>query len=520
MLLGAEGHMRGRKITRACLLALGVIALSVILYVQATVPNPDASQADISELQVVTRDGELWIHWKNPAQAGLDEVRVTIASEGFWKEESVAGDSCTFTAGVHGTLYTVVATARFQDGASGEDHVAKALFLNKDQLPELPLLTIETDSGRDPTYQVVESPPEAWGLSIVDNDYVAGTLTVADPERAGITARMRIRVRGNTSAAGESAKKPYRIALNSAEDLLGREPAKPGKEWILLKCGTDLNTFIGSYVSSLCGMEWQPEMRFVNLMLNGDWKGCYLLIEPVSRETAGSYVSETGYIFEDDAYWWNENGVYFRTEGQDSAFAYTIKYPDIANPKGNLMGRLKAYMQAWDDCLLNWDEGYRDYIDEASFASWLLIKDILGDMDYAGSNMYFYKYDFDPKNPTSSKVKMGPGWDFDNVFSTPDEWSVIHFETSRRFPWLLGFKSFFQAYLDRWQDVSDTLCDDISELLRGLVREQGPAIDESWALDAARWEADVLPLSEQIDSAMRWFQTRTLWLNDQLRVGR
>ena len=71
-----------------------------------------------------------------------------------------------------------------------------------------------------------------------------------------------------------------------------------------------------------------------------------------------------------------------------------------------------------------------EYIDLRSFARWLLVQDITYNDDVAGSNMYLYKDDYDESVPMSTKLKMGPLWDFDAMFrgtSYKDQWACsIH----------------------------------------------------------------------------------------------
>lgn len=67
------------------------------------------------------------------------------------------------------------------------------------------------------------------------------------------------------------------------------------------------------------------------------------------------------------------------------------------------------------------DDRYKEYIDEKTFAAWVLGHDYLGTQDAAGRNMYIYKKD----SSDDSKMKMGPMWDFDSNFQKIDELAGI-----------------------------------------------------------------------------------------------
>jgi hypothetical protein len=347
------------------------------------------------------------------------------------------------------------------------------------------------------------------GDSIVENDYVEASMDILNSEYSQTEVDMKIRVRGNTSCVF-SEKKPYKIKLSKSMDLLGN--GRKHKEYILLNTGADLKTYIATYISNLCGMEWQPDMMFVNVMMNGDWLGTYCLIEPVNRETAGEYVSDTGYIFENDAYWWNADGLYFRLNEQYPDFAYTFKYPDISSAEDEKVITIKDYMQRFEDCLLSGDEKYRDYIDEDTFAAWLLVRDVMGCFDGAGANMYFYKYD----SSDESVVKMGPLWDFDSSFQTPDAWSTVKNYVIFYYVQLQEQDSFNESYIRQWQDLSENLVENIADYLQELEDDYGEALDESWKLNAERWSNGYSSFEDLKSQALNWFETRTEWMNDEL----
>jgi hypothetical protein len=418
-----------------------------------------------------------------------------------------------FEDGNHGTLYTVSVVAKFKDGTYGENYEKQTLFLDYDQLPDLPLLTIETVDGQEPSYSIADKPDETLlGDTLTDNDYVDASLELTKAGDASRTLQVQIKVRGNTSSARYD-KKSYKLQFDKAVDLLGNGTKR--KEWALLK-GADLNTYLGCYIGELCGMEWQPKMTFVNVMINGDWKGCYCLMEPVNKETAGEYVSTTGYIFENDAYWWNTDGIYFKTEAQIYQLGYTFKYPKINKSNDTRIAKLQQYMQEFENYILAGDQLYQNYIDEDSFAAWILARDILGTLDSAGSNMCFYIEDFDATDGISNKIKMGPLWDHDSIFQTEGMWSKCREGAVSYFPQLFEQESFYNAYVTQWDELSPDLVEKVKDHMDELYSEQDNAIDESWTLDAARWSTENPTLSERMTQALTWFETRRDWMNQEL----
>lgn len=501
-----------------CLLICLMGALSIGAYYSEV---KEGMRAEASKLSLSLEDNAIIIKWDFPDWHLCDYVTVQIKDEDtivFEKRIESTIESISYENGEHGKAYTVSASAHYRDGSSGENIEKKTLFLDYDQLPDIPLMIINTYSGDDPTYDEAEKADNRFmGATIVNNDYLPGEMVMSGGGIRNVSMRIEVRVRGNTSSF-LSDKKSYKIHLDNACDLLDRNNGYFCDEWVLLNSGRDLNTYIGNYVGTLCGMEWQPQMIFVNVILNGDWKGCYCLTEAVCLESSHGLVSESGYIFENDAYWWNSGDLYFRTDKQAYELAYTFKYPEIRSKNETFVLTLKNYMQEFEDRILNGDSSYQDYIDEKSYSSWILARDILGNSDGGGSNMYFYKYDFDESDPTSSKVKMGPLWDFDGAFRMVNSWSDCRSGHVSYFPQLFSQDTFIDKYTETWEEISPYLYDNVENFLEYLEESDGEDIDESWRLDGNRWNVEIDSFYVQKEKALDWFFKRTIWMNNAMGI--
>lgn len=510
------------SLTRIVCIGICFVGLALIFVCNDKVQR--VTNTEITDVAVQSEDGAIDIRWNPPSLAVCDTVSVVI-SDGenvvYEKEMWPVRRHLSYSDGEHGRLYTISVTARYKDGTLGGTNEKRALFLDYSKLPDLPLIVMSTVNGENPTYEEAEKPEEdLWGQTIINNESVIGKMVMygngIGRERT-LSTGMKIRVRGNSSAVF-TPNKSFRISLDDSYPLLGNTDISC-KEWVLLNTGMKLKTYVGDYVGELCGMEWQPRMMFVNVILNGDWQGCYNLTPAVNIDAAGDKVSGSGYIFENDAYWWNSDGLYFKTEHQIKQMGYTFKYPDITSPEDETVLRLKNYMQEFENCILNGDEKYREYIDEESFAKWILVQDILGNTDGGGSNMYFYKYDYDENNPTSSKVKMGPLWDFDATLAQDGAWSNPRGNYISYFPYLFEQGTFYSEYLSGWLSVMPRLSDSIDEMLNQLEAESGDALDESWELNCARWNRAVVPFATQKEAISRWFKDRVEWMNHELNIN-
>lgn len=385
----------------------------------------------------------------------------------------------------------------------------------------LPVLYMTTDCGKEPTGDAVYPPQGAWGVGLSNNEYLTGELTIkcsggtvysSGPYKKD-TSGARIKLRGNTSAIGDG-KKPYKIKLSKKSDLLFRGKTYYNhKEWVLLPAhDTKLIKFItGVTVGKFMGMEWEPGYEVVSLVLNGEYKGMYLLVDAVARDVSRCNVDKTGFIIEDDAYWWNEE-VYFKGNILPFPVGYTFKYPDSDDVTAERVDKIRQYILDFEELLSSGGDLW-SMMDVTSFASWLLAHDILGTGDSGGTNRYLYKYDYDPSSPNSTLLKMGPLWDFDAVFKNSGKWASIHnVDYSYYFPYLLVSDEFRNEYLELWNSKSQGLYSAVMDELNAVLETKGASIDMCKDLDSSRWWQPNNSFSEDVALVETWLNGRIEWL--------
>lgn len=381
----------------------------------------------------------------------------------------------------------------------------------------LPVITIETEDGEEPTCVYVNPPEGMAGYGIRNATKVPGRLTITLGDEllfdsgpyAKDSSGMRIKIRGNSSAW--PSKKPYKVKLERSADLLlrGDEESYADKDWLLLKDPKLLQT-IGFEASRLIGMEWTPDHRYVNLVMNGDYRGLYLLCEPVERNTRCRInVSKTGYIAESDAYFWCED---FYIPSSLNPFGWTLKYPDADDVTEEQRAFLTRDLAKLEEALAG--PQYAERIDVESFARWLLAHDILGTWDSYGSNLFVARRD-----TLGSKVRMPVLWDFDGIMLMQDDWAKVHYERFY-FSQLLSSDdpAFREAYLGLWSSLRRRVFDGMASHLEEYVSsEEAVAVDASMRLDAVRWRGEYIGLGELLSAARTWFESREPWLADRIR---
>lgn len=387
----------------------------------------------------------------------------------------------------------------------------------------LPVMEINTVNREFPHYYSINAPEGCIGQSITGATKVPGRVSVvlgdsllfdSGDYEEGISG-MTLKIRGNTSA--RQPKKPYKIKLQKKADMLRRDnPDLEDKDWLLLTTACML-TDVGTYVSRYFDFAWTPSSEYVNLFLNGEYKGLYLLTESVEREKKSRVnIDRTGFLFEYDPYWWNEE-VYVKSSIETRQMHYTFKYPEsdeITQEQLDYFTQMIGEVEA----AVN-DGTYPERIDVTSFAQWILAHDLIGNRDWAGTNFYLTKYD----DSDTTKVRMSVLWDFDSAMKNELYWFGGHtyfvydslFKSSNR--------AFVEEYLRLYDEMRPTFFDDVDEWLnQQAASPMLDALEESVHWDAIRWNYERDSVSSTIRQARQWFAERKTWMaqkTDSMRLA-
>lgn len=383
----------------------------------------------------------------------------------------------------------------------------------------LPVICVETVDHEEPTCEVVTAPPGSWG-STINAEKVPGRLVIYN-RIAGVdsivydsgeyekdVSGMTIRIRGNTSARGK--KKPYKIKFQKKFDMLfrGVDSVYKDKEWLLL-VDDNLFTSRSFFISKMVGTYWVPGHQYVNVILNGSYRGFYLLTEAVKRnpDCRLNVDKNSGYIFEHDVYWWNEPIYVYSCD--HPSYNYIFKYPD----KDDVTEENVAYLQ---DLVNRFEasqsaDNYPDLIDVTSFANWTLVHDIVGTKDGGGANRFYVKYD----TTAESKITMPVVWDFDMAERSSSEWSRCH---TRYMGKLFNNpnRTFVNEFVRRWCLIRDTYLEAINnEHIRFTNSPEGFALQASYHLDNIVWDRD-LWFQNQALNRKNWVTKRFTWLDPSI----
>lgn len=371
-------------------------------------------------------------------------------------------------------------------------------------ISELPIISLNTEENKIPKADVLypEDPLSCWGYTTINNTKVEGIMDMYKDGDLAYSSKMSFRIRGNTSSAG--VRKPsYKLELKQSMDLLFRTTSDyKSKEWYLLNCGNNINTVIASLLAQQINRGWAPKFEMVSLLINNDYRGTYLLYEK-AKSPDRMEIKNSGFLIENDPYWWKPDTKFFRTENQMLPMAYTY-----IKPKFDEDDKIYEYMALIDSKIESRDKDLFDYLDIDSAVDWILSQDIILQEDYAGSNLFLYRED------NKSLLKFGPSWDFDLTLTSenPNQFAGIHnIDVSVFFPELFDYVNFKNEYRNRLLEIEKTIVG-YYETLTGDLRNKSNMLQKINNIESIRYKKDKKNINDELDRIDVLFYSHMEWL--------
>lgn len=377
-------------------------------------------------------------------------------------------------------------------------------------------LVVETIDAEEPTADQIVAPEGSWGVGITNVNKVPGSLTIYNPdgsvayesgEYVKKESGMTIKVRGNTSA--RYPKKPFKVKLEKKADLLCRgDKSFNDKNWVLLAIRYNLLE-LGFLIGKWIGMPWAPEYEYVNLVLNGSYRGVYTLAESVERnEKCRIITDETGFVTERDAYWWNENGEYLNSIWHPSV-NWTMKYPDFEDFTDEQKDYVQQTVSEFERII--YTEDYEELVDIESYCRWVIGQDIMGTSDGGGTNFYLAKYD----NTPQTKLFVPVLWDVDSGMETENAWSAVHRQHNVSSLFNNTNQAFTKRYIELYNELSPAIYDKLDAYTEELLSGEGwEGYDKAAELNNEVWgENNQYTAHRNAEDMVWWFPMRRLWLD-------
>lgn len=397
----------------------------------------------------------------------------------------------------------------------------------------LPIVIINTENSRkirDKTTDISAS------IKIIDSVY--------NPLGVGLyEGEIEIRGRGNSSFG--MPKKGYNFSIAQETQILDMAPSK---DWMLAANYSDkslMRNYTAYEFSRDLGAAFSPKMRYVDLILNGNYLGNYMIGERVkvdegrldfpkiTADTTDEYELTGTYVLEvNSADKWNQTEVIFETSkiNLKKQHFWSIRQPGSSNITPAAYEYIKNYVNAAEDALFgdnfkDPENGYRAYIDTASVIDWYLVNELYKQVDANfHTSTFFYK-------PRGAKLHMGPVWDFDlgggnadySGCDNPEGWYV------RGAAWITRMfedEAFVKEFKDRWNYVKNNGYFDV---FFQRIDETAEYIKKSAEMNFQRWQIlgiyvwpnagnvwERTTYQSEVDFFKEWITLRIEWMDKEI----
>lgn len=287
----------------------------------------------------------------------------------------------------------------------------------------LPVVYVDTKNG--------------WAV-ISKTTFVPGTIRIQGEGVYEGLEEVNCEIRGRGNTTWEWPKKPYLVKLEEKQKVFGMHKHK---RWVLLANFMDrtlMRNLVSMKVASMTNLDWTPGCVPVELVLNGQHKGSYLLIEQVrvdnhrvnvtemtkddnaGEAVTGGYLLELDFHYDNEVQWGDPHGGCVQW-GRNGGIPFGVKYPDSDDITPQQLAYIKKYVSdtaeaIYGDDFADPEKGYAKYIDVDSFIDYWIVFEVMGNHELGNPGSVFMHKD------RGGKLVAGPCWDFD--------WGVLSYNTS------------------------------------------------------------------------------------------
>ena len=400
-------------------------------------------------------------------------------------------------------------------------------------------------------YQIPKMYIDTSNVAITSKEnYVTGFITLEEADGSGeyVTTlnRVGMKIRGRGNSTWSLPKKPYKVKFNSKTSLFGE---KAQKDWVLLANYVD-HTLIRDYLAknlgrTLDGFAFTPSTHFIDLYLNNEYQGSYMVTDQVEVKVGRVDVEQdssnpdTGYLVELDQRLWEngaqgKNETWFEINARDGYnsrnLPFDIKYPETDEEffTHDQLLFIQDYMQTAINKLSS-GGNWQDYIDLKSAVDFFIVEDLFKNVDVGYASAFMYK-------DKGGKLFFGPLWDFDlsslnqgHIDSNQRQyydWYSSRWDKNSFCYFFMKDNTFRAALKQRWQEWYPNLLDDVNALIdhiTAIIETSRIRNFEKWDIIGKNWDwytssevYNAKTYDAQIALLKGWFNDRIGWMNTQI----
>lgn len=405
----------------------------------------------------------------------------------------------------------------------------------------LPIVIITTDINPD-TGQLTEIPDDPKILASMKiisrpngaRNYLTDGNTT---DFLNYNGRIKIEIKGSTSQLLD--KKPYSLTTLQDDDISNNNVSildMPSEnDWILNALAFDsslIRDYLSNSLSSNLG-NYAPRGKYCEVVINGDYKGLYLLMEKIKIDSnrvniqkmnpsdistpniTGGYITKCDKTNGDPIAWTFNN-----TIGNDVYFIHDTPNPNTITAEQNNyiyneFDSLETIMNVQNASITT---GFPSKIDIPSFIDYMLLCELASNVDSYQFSTYFHK-------DRNGKLRAGPIWDFNlayglDVFGDRSQTNIWQFDNGDNIGasfWKnLYLNPIYKCYLSkRWNDITATNQPLNYYVIANQIDHLSEQLSESRIRENQRWNT-IGNYNETISNLKTWIQIRINWMNSNL----
>ena len=405
----------------------------------------------------------------------------------------------------------------------------------------LPIVLITTDlnpaTGRPS--EIPDEPKVPGTMKLIARSD-GGRNALSDQDKPAFlqyNGRIAIELRGSTSQS--LPKKPYGFTTLKADNISNNNVSLLGmpaeNDWILHNLAYD-PTFIRDALSYELAREtgmYASRTQFCEVVVNGDYKGLYLLMEKIKPDqervniqkmTASDNVLPNlsgGYITKADKTTGGDPVAWTMVGAMPVPVTFIHDYPnpeDITREQHRyIYEHFLALEQTTAARNANPSGGYPAWIDVPSFIDYMLINELIANVDAYQFSTFFHK-------DRGGKLRAGPVWDCNLTFGNDlftwgfnrgwaNVWQFDNGDNTGPFFWKNLFQSapFQCRFAQRWKALSAPGQAFSYEAIAQRMDRLSAYIAEAIVREKERWQVPGVH-ANQVGTLKYWLQARTDWM--------
>jgi len=241
--------------------------------------------------------------------------------------------------------------------------------------------------------------------------------------------KIKIERRGFTSQS--FSKKSYGFNLYDANmeklstSLCGLPEAR---KWILYGPYADKSLIRNALTYTLYRKmgNYAPKHHFVNLVINNNYQGIYMLTEKINTDANHlnipklninkDNIAKGGYLLEIDRSKWQSN---YPPKNDTSAIPlkYEVYSPKIKNLSPTIIQKIQTQFNTFEKTIYENSADKYDYFDINSFVDYFIISELTKNIDAYRLSTFLYNKDISAPKP---KFYLGPIWDYNFAYGLTD----------------------------------------------------------------------------------------------------